>query len=155
MLRGRQQNWLKTGPFMVTSMDSCYWIFRHTLTICLVAWFLYWLNCSFVSGVHVSRAHSHHADMVLLKELVLEGWTIWRGRQGETSHPNISQRFLEPSQSLQIWAAHFHVVHVESHVAKPIRMFAHEKQAVPCSSHHLMLPIIFFWLTQLQTVSVW
>lgn len=36
----------------------------------------YRLNCSCVLGVHVSWAHSHHAHMVLLKELVLEGWAV-------------------------------------------------------------------------------
>lgn len=44
------------------------------------------LFCHRVSGLHVSRAHGHHANMVLLQELVLGCWIIWWGRQGKSSY---------------------------------------------------------------------
>lgn len=57
------------------------------------------LTVSCVLGVHVSRAHSHHADVVLLKELVAKGRTVWRGRQGKHSLPNGSWRLLTADTS--------------------------------------------------------
>lgn len=77
----------------------------------------YTLNCFYVSGVHISWPHRCHADVVLLKELVPEGWTIWRGRQGESSHKTCSQIFLmlcwfffsgSQSPSISLFSVGFH-----------------------------------------------
>lgn len=58
--------------------------------LCPKVW-CYSLSCSCVSGVHFSRAHSHHANMVLFKELVPKGWIVWWGGKGEGILLNYNQ----------------------------------------------------------------